>query len=112
MQESLQNLTALIVAQCSEVDHTKLHTGYICRICVALLEKYHSTLKNLGANLTTALPILPKTLSSNPLPAPISAPLEISTQSSMASRSRIAASTISPEVTVRKLFMLVSDDYL
>ena len=76
MQESLQNLTALIVVQCSEVDHTKLHTGYICRLCVALLEKYHSTLKNLGARLTTALPILPKTLSINPLPAPISAPLE------------------------------------
>jgi len=100
----LQQLTNMIIALHTEVDHTKLHTGYMCRSCVLLLEKYNRTLKDIGARLSKALPILPK-LQASPIgasPVPICAPPEIHTQSGTTSGSPVTlrADTFCPAVTV------------
>lgn len=54
-----------LVAECKKcvdnaVDATQLHTGYICRLCGAKLERYQNLHKLLIANLAGATPILPK----------------------------------------------------
>ena len=45
---------------CTEVDCFKLHTGHICRLCLALLERYTKVQKQVTSNLRSAMSILPK----------------------------------------------------
>ena len=43
-----------------EVDIEMLHTGYICRSCLRLVEKYIKLQKQLSNNMTGAFLVLPK----------------------------------------------------
>ena len=42
-----------------EVDISKLHTGYICRSCVVLVDKYQQLQKQLSNNLSGCYPKYP-----------------------------------------------------
>ena len=43
-----------------EVDVGKLCTGYICRVCFGLVEKYQKLHQQLNISLSRAFPFLPK----------------------------------------------------
>ena len=58
LQTHLQTLSSL--AADHEVNLGMLHTGYICRSCVGLIEKYQQLHKQLSNNFSGALPHLPK----------------------------------------------------
>lgn len=58
LETHLQTLSSL--AADHGVDLSMLHTGYICRSCVGLMEKYQQLHKQLSNNLSGALPHMPK----------------------------------------------------
>ena len=62
LQAILQTLTSLIAefGCVEEVDVGKLCTGYICRVCFGLVEKYQKLHQQLNTSLSRAFPFLPK----------------------------------------------------
>ena len=62
LQAILQTLTSLIAefGCVEEVDVGKLCTGYICRVCFGLVEKYQKLHQQLNTSLSGAFPFLPK----------------------------------------------------
>ncbi len=56
----LKTLSSLAVAADSGVDTGSLNTGYICRSCVGLIEKYHQLHKQLSNNFSGAISHIPQ----------------------------------------------------
>ena len=63
MQGIVQTLASLVCMESnvSDIDIPKLHTGYLCRNCLELLERYQSLQQQLRSTIKAALPTLPKT---------------------------------------------------
>jgi hypothetical protein len=59
MQRTLQTLITLTSEQQRTIDVSKLHTGYVCRSCAGLLERYASLYQQIKDNIKAALPVLP-----------------------------------------------------
>lgn len=60
LQGVLDTLSSAVSEFCNEVDSSKLKTGYICRVCVVLIEKYLQIKKQITSNLQGAIPVMPK----------------------------------------------------
>ena len=73
LQAILQTLTSLIaeLGCVEEVDVGKLHTGYICRVCFRLVEKYQKLHQHLNTSLSRDFPFLPK------MPGTVDRPSEV-----------------------------------
>ena len=59
LQNSLSTLSLLASEVNRYVDTERLRSGYVCRQCAGLLEKYEQLHKQLISNLSNAIPILP-----------------------------------------------------
>ena len=61
--EACKTLISLVhgVVKSRVVDTSRLHTGYVCRNCLGLLERYQNLQKQLEHNIRTALQVLPTT---------------------------------------------------
>lgn len=104
LQTVYQTLTSLIaeLSCVEEIDVAKVHTGYICRGCVGLVEKYQNLHRELSSKLSAALPSLPKmpaaagtcTVSTGPVP------LELPSSAASSTEQLLGATTASPVVSV------------
>ena len=56
---TLQTPITLTSEQQRTIDVSKLHTGYVCRSCAGLLERYASLYQQIKDNIKAALPVLP-----------------------------------------------------
>lgn len=59
LQRTLQTLIDIIAKQQQSVDMSKLHTGYICRSCAGVLDRYASLYQQISGKIKNARPILP-----------------------------------------------------
>lgn len=59
LQGALQLLISLISEQQGAIDVSKLHSGYVCRKCVGLLQRYASLHQQISDSIKAAIPILP-----------------------------------------------------
>ena len=114
LQAILQLITELGCME--EVDVGKLHTGYICRVCFGLVEKYQKLHQQLNISLSRAFSFLPK------MPGTVDRPSEVLAarehQVGSTGQSVIVPSTCpvvvsspvtkSPALTVRYLLIFVA----
>ena len=92
----MQELVQLVQALNAGIDCTKLCTGYICRSCTCLLDKYCSMHRDLCTRLTEALPILPKMKSLElPLQGSSATEPEVSVQSILATSVEVSTQSSS-----------------
>ena len=62
MQGIVRTLASLVCMESNvnDIDIPKLHTGYLCRNCLELLERYQSLQQQLRSTIKAALPTLPR----------------------------------------------------
>ena len=60
LSDVLGCFTTLVSSSYPSVDTSKLKTGYACRNCVGLLQKYKQVQEQIACNLQSALATLPK----------------------------------------------------